>query len=98
MRAKVESPEMLICSSGSICTATVRLMRAAYSMASGLSPVPDVRKMTRQATRHDEHGIDAHRVSVAGIARREALGGHRDTAQAIFVERPVGRLARVALF
>lgn len=43
--------------------------------------------MTRQAPRDDEDGVDADRVAGLGIARGQALGGGRDAAQTIFVER-----------
>ena len=43
--------------------------------------------MTRQAPRNEENRVDADRVAGPGKARREALGGGRHPAQAIFVER-----------
>ena len=80
---------MPIFSSGSICTATVRLMRAAYSMRRGLSPVPDVRQVTRETARDDKQGVNPDVVAIAGKAGREPLGRHCDAAQPKFVERPI---------
>src|SRR6186997_2304637 len=56
--------------------------------------------MVRQASRHDEQSIDAHRVAVAEIARCELLGGGCDAFQAVSVERDsggVGSSARLHL-
>src|SRR5215207_1469395 len=53
--------------------------------------------MAWQASRHDEQSIDANVVAMAGVARREPLRGDRDPAQPIFVQRPGGRIFRVAL-
>lgn len=60
--------------------------------------MPDVGEVAGQAARHNEHGVDPDLVPVACIARREALCGDCDPAQAIFVERPCGRLRGAALF
>jgi hypothetical protein len=63
-------------------------MRAAYSMLIGLSPVPDVRQVAREAPRHDEQCIDPDVVALASVTRCEVLGRSCDTAQSIFVQRP----------
>ena len=60
--------------------------------------MPDVNEVPRQAAGDNEQRVDAYVVSIAGIARREALGGDCDPAQAIFVERPGGRFFAAALF
>jgi len=88
---------MPIDSSGSICTATVRLIPVAYSKPLGLSPVPDVRNVTRQPPRNNEDGIDPDVVPVAGIARRKSLGCNGDATKAIFVQRPGRCLLTAAL-
>jgi len=81
---------MPIDSSGSICTATVRLMPVAYSKPLGLSPVPDVGQMPGKASRDDEHGIDADDVAGSRVAWGQAFRRHGNAAQAILVERPSG--------
>ena len=53
--------------------------------------------MTRPSAGHDEDRVDADIVAGPGITRRKALGGGRDPAKAIFVERQPGRLLRGAL-
>jgi len=55
-----------------------------------LSPVPDIDEVAGQAARDDEQCVDADIVTLASVARREAFGGDRDPAQAIFVECPGG--------
>jgi len=62
-----------------------------------LSPVPDVGEVTRQSARDDEQCVDPDIVAFPGIARRQPFCGHRDTAKAIFIKRPCGRVLRGAL-
>ena len=62
-----------------------------------MSPVPDVGHVARKPPRDEEDGVDPHVIAGAGVAQREALGGDRDAAQAIGVERPGGGFLGAAL-
>src|SRR5512139_2719016 len=98
MMAKVESPEILIFSSGSIWTATVRLIRVAYSKPAGLSPVPYVGQVAWQASGNDEHGVDADVVTLLGEAWCKPLGRYRNPSQPIVIEGPGCSCVASALF
>lgn len=54
--------------------------------------MPDVDHVAWQPAGHQEDGIDSNIVPLAGVARRQPLGGHRDATQAILVERHGSRL------
>ena len=62
-----------------------------------MSPVPDVGHVARKPPRDEEDGVDPHVIARAGVAQREALGGDRDAAQAIGVERLGGGFLGAAL-
>ena len=62
-----------------------------------LSPVPDVGEMPRETARDEEDGVDPDNVAGACEPRGQALGGDRDPAQAILIERPGGGFLAVAL-
>jgi len=54
--------------------------------------------MPWQSARVEEDCVDPGNVPRAGIARRQALGGDRDPAEAVMVERPCGGIEGLALF
>ena len=56
-----------------------------------MSPLPDVRQVMGKPSGNDEQCIYPNIVAVAHVARSEPLGGDRDAAQAIAVQRPGGR-------
>ena len=63
-----------------------------------MSPLPDVGQVARQPARDDEHGVDQVIVAGAHVARRQPLGGDRDPAQPVAVEREGGGVdARTSL-
>jgi hypothetical protein len=72
-------------------------MAFAYSKRTSLSPVPDVGEVAGKATGNDEHGVDPDIVAVPCITWCKLLRGHCDTAKAVFVERPSGRVLGIAL-
>src|SRR4051812_21035310 len=91
MSAKVESPEMLIPSRGSICTATRKLIATGpYWAEALLSPLPDVGQVSRPAVRDHEQSVDPNIVAISHVARCKPLGGYRDAAQVPFVESKGG--------
>ena len=53
--------------------------------------------MAGEAAGNDEDGVEADVVAGPGVARGELLGGGRDAAQAVAVEREAGRFAGRAL-
>ena len=53
--------------------------------------------MARQAARDEEDGVDPDDVAGACEPRGQALGGDRDPAQAMVIERPGGGFLAVAL-
>src|SRR4051812_28411979 len=98
MIAKVESPAMLIRSSGSICTATRSGMRRAYGFTLALSPLPDIDEAPRPAARDDEDRVDPHVVAFTHIAGCKPLGCNCHSAQTPFVERECGSVRAPAGF
>ena len=63
-----------------------------------MSPLPDVGQVARQPARDDEQGVDPDIVAGAHVARRQPLGGDRDPAQPVAVEREGGGVdARTSL-
>ena len=52
-----------------------------------MSPLPHVRQVARPAAGDDEQSVDADIVAWAHEARSEPLGGYRNAAQALAVER-----------
>ncbi len=66
-------------------------------MKLSLSPVPDVDESTWQFAWHEEQCVDPDYIAVSGEARCKPLGGDRDTAEAILVESPGGRILGAAL-
>jgi hypothetical protein len=88
---------MPIDSSGSICTATVRLICAAYSMELPLSPLPDVWEVPGEPSGDDEQAVYPDVISLAGISPREPLCRNCDAAEPIFVQRPGGGIGCASL-
>ena len=52
--------------------------------------------MSRQPAGHEENGVDADVVAVAGVAGRQPLGRDRDPAQAVLVESHGGAFVTTA--
>ena len=49
--------------------------------------MPDIGKVSREFSWHDEYRVDANVVAVAGVAQGKALGGNGNTPQPILIKR-----------
>jgi hypothetical protein len=59
----------------------------AYFSRRRLSPLPHVGEVPRELAGHDEERVDSDVVAIAHVALRQPLGGDRDSAEAVAVER-----------